>query len=130
MKISWKLLCICACLVIGISVVLPYFSVSAFGLTVSKSMMDGGDGIFVLIIAAAALIFSVLGKFVPAVFLGIASFGMIFLENNSVTTNLGKEMDALARSMLQKGLGYYFLLVGSIALVVFAVLGMASKKSK
>jgi len=129
MKISWKMLCVCACLVIGFSVVLPYFSVSGFGITLSKSLMDGGDGIYVLIIAAVALVLSLTGKFGPVVFLGIASFAVFFLEKNSVTTNMGKEVDALAKSMLQKGLGYYGLLVGSIALIVFAVLGLMNHGS-
>ena len=128
MKNCWKVLCVCACLVIGISVILPYFFVSGLGVTISKSMMDGNDGVYVLIIAAVALILSVLGKFAPMIFLGMASFGMIFLENNSITTNLGREIDALARAMIQKGLGYYCLLGGSIGLIVFAVLGLVGKK--
>ena len=129
MKVNWKVLCICACLLIGISVVFPYFSVSGFGLTLSKNMMDGSDGIYILIIAAVAFVLSVLGKFAPVIFLGMASFGLFFLENNSVKTNLGKEMDAIAKAMLQKGLGYYCLLIGSIALIVFAVLGLIDKKT-
>ncbi len=107
---------------------LPYFSVSALGVTVSKSMMDGNDGIYVLIITVAALVFSVLGKFAPVIILGLGSFGLFFLENNSVTTNLGKEVDAITRALIQKGLGYYFLLIGSIALIIFAVLGLIEKK--
>ncbi len=130
MKGIIKLLCICASLIIGISVVLPYFSVSGLGVTVSKSLMDGRDGIFVIIVAAIALIFSIFGKYAITVFLGMASFGLFFLENNTVTTNLGKEIDALARSMIQKNLGYYCLLIGSIALIVFSVIGLITKKSK
>ena len=90
--------------------------------------MDGSDGIYILIIAAVALVLSVLGKFAPVIFLGMASFGLFFLENNSVKTNLGKEVDAIAKAMLQKGLGYYCLLIGSIALIVFALLGLIDKK--
>ena len=111
-----KILCIIACLVIGVSAFLPYFSVSGLGITVSKSLKDGNDWIYIVIIAAAALVFSLLG---------MASLGLFFIENNSVTTNLGKEIDALARSLIQNNMGYYFLLAGSIALIIFAVLGLA-----
>ena len=120
-----KILCIIACLVIGVSAFLPYFSVSGLGITVSKSLKDGNDWIYIVIIAGAAFIFSILGKYLPVIFLGMASLGMFFIENNSITTNLGKEIDALARSLIQNNIGYYFLLVGSIALIIFAVLSLA-----
>ena len=125
MKFRWKILCVFACVVIGISVFLPYFSVEGFGLTVSKNLMDGGDGVFILIIVAAALFFSLFGKYLPVVFLGGASLVFFFIEKNSVTTNMGKEIDALARSMIQNDIGYYCLLIGSIALIIFSVLGLA-----
>jgi hypothetical protein len=120
-----KILCIIACLVIGVSAFLPYFSVSGLGVTVSKSLKDSNDWIYILIIAGAALVFSIIGKYLPVIFLGMASLAMFFIENNSITTNLGKEIDALARSLIQNNMGYYFLLVGSISLIIFAVLGLA-----
>ena len=120
-----KILCIIACLVIGVSAFLPYFSVSGLGITVSKSLKDSNDWIYILIIAGAALVFSIIGKYLPVVFLGMASLVMFFIENDSITTNLGKEIDALARSLIQNNMGYYFLLVGSIALIILAVLGLA-----
>ena len=129
-KYIWKILCVAACVVIGLSVTLPYFSVSGLGLTVSKSLMDGDYGIFVLIVAGIALVLSVLGQYLFTALLGLASLGLFFLQNGSVTTNLGKEIDALARSMIQNGYGYYFLVVGSVALIVFSVLGLAAKKRK
>lgn len=125
MKLHWRILCVIACLVIGVSAFLPYFSVSGFGVTVSKSLRDGNDWIVVVIIASAALIFSVAGKYLFTVFLGLASLVMFFVENNSITTNLGKEIDALARSLIRNDLGYYCLLVGSAALIVFSILGLA-----
>ena len=129
-KYIWKILCIAVCVVIGLSVTLPYFSVSGLGLTVSKSLMDGDYGIFVLIVAGVALVLSVLGQYLFTALLGLVSLGLFFLQNGSVTTNLGKQVDALARSMIQNGYGYYFLLVGSVALIVFSVLGLAAKKGK
>ncbi len=129
MKFSLKILCIIASMIICVSAFLPYFSVSGLGVTVSKSLRDGNDWIIIVIISAAALVFSVLGKYLLVVFLGMASLVMFFIENNSVTTNLGKEIDALARSLIQNSMGYYCLLVGSIALIIFAVLGLAAKKN-
>ncbi len=130
MKMCLKILCVIASLIICVSAFLPYFSVSGLGVTVSKSLKDGNDWIFVVIISAAALIFSIIGKYLPVVFLGMASLVMFFIENNSVTTNLGKEIDALARSLIQNNMGYYCLLIGSITLIVFAVLGLAGTRKK
>ena len=126
-KYIWKILCVAACLVIALSVTLPYFSVSGLGVTVSKSLMDGDYGIFVLIVAGVALVLSVLGQYVFTALLGLVSLGLFFLQNNSVTTNLGKQADALARSFLQHGYGYYFLLAGSVALMVFSLLAQMVK---
>ena len=130
MRISWRIFCIFACLIIGVSIFLPYFSVSGLGVTVSKSLRDGNSWIYLLIISAVALVFSILGKFLPVFFLGIASIVLFFIENNSITTNLGKEIDALARALIQNSMGYYCLLIGSIALIVFAVLGLAGLGKK
>lgn len=130
MRITVKTICIFACLLIGFSVFLPYFFVSGFGVTVSKSLMDGGDGIYVLIIAAAALVFSAIGKYLPAFFLGAVSLGLFFLENNTVTTNLGKEVDAVVRSLIQNGLGYYCLLGGSVTLILLSVIGLAANRKR
>ena len=130
MKLTWKILCIAACLVIGLSVILPFFSVSGLGLTVSKSLKDGNDWIYILVIAALALVLAILGKYLFVALLGLASLGMFFIEKNSVTTNLGKEIDTLARSMITNDAGYYCLLIGSVALIVFAVLGLAGTRNK
>ena len=92
--------------------------------------MDSWEGIAALVIAAGALLFSALKKYLPAAFLGMAAFGLFFIENNSLTTTLGKEVDALARTMISNDLGYYGLLAGSVALVVFAVIGLAGKAGR
>lgn len=130
MKYSLKILCIIASLIICVSAFLPYFSVSGLGVTVSKSLKDSNDWIFVVIISAAALVFSIIGKYLIVVFLGMASLVMFFIENNSITTNLGREMDALARSLIQNSMGYYCLLIGSITLIIFSVLGLAGSRKK
>ena len=131
MKNSWKALCVCACVAIGISAALPFFSVSGFGVTViSRMLMDGNEGIFVLVIAAVALVFSVLGMYAPTIFLGVGSLVLFFVENNSLKTNLGRSVDTLVRMIVQEQPGYYCLLIGSIALIAFSVLGAACQQGR
>ncbi len=130
---SKKNLCVISSLVIGISAFLPYLTVSFFGSTLSKSLLDGGDGYVVIVIAAIALICSFAKKYIPAVIMGVASIGLFFLENHNVASNLntGDSMSsAIAKSMIQNSAGYYCLLIGSIALILFGVLAYKEKKAQ
>ncbi len=128
-----KNLCIIASLVIGLSAFLPYLSVSFFGASMSKSLLDGGDGYIVIAIAVIALICCFTEKYIPAVIMGLASLGLFFVENNNITTSLNssttdKTSAALVKSMIQNGAGYYCLLIGSVALILFAILAYKEKR--
>ena len=126
-----KNLCIFASLAIGLSAFLPYISVSFLGSSMSKSLMDGGDGYFLIAIAVIAIICCSSEKYIPAVIMGLASFALFFVENNSITTSL-KSADrtsaALVKSMIQNSAGYYCLLIGSVALILFAILAYKEKR--
>lgn len=129
---SKKNLCLFASVLVGISAFLPYISVSFLGSSLSKSLFDGGDGIFIIIIAAIALICSLSEKYVPVILMGAASFVLFFVENSSVTSSLSKAdraSAAIAKSMIQNGAGYYCLLIGSIALILFGYLANNEKKA-
>ena len=127
-KYIWKILCIAACVVIGLSVTLPYFSVSGLGLTVSKSLMDGDYGIFVLIVAGIALVLSVLGQYMYTAFAALACVVLSILQNQSLTVDFSKVVDGVVKSMIDHGPGYYCLLAGSAALAVFSVIGLEMKR--
>ena len=144
MKNILKALCAVACLIIGLSVILPYFSVSAAGVTVSVNLLDGRLGIVVLIVAILGLLLAVLGQFLPTLILGGASLGLLFIENNTITSALVRQIEALGlsntfttavgkglgtmiQSLLQRNVGYYALLIGSIALIVFSLPGLAAQ---
>lgn len=130
---SKKNLCIISSLVIGISALLPYLSLTLLGASLSKSLLDGGDGYFVIAIAVVALFCSLKEKYIPAIIMGAASLGLFFLENNNVASNLktGNSMSsAIARSMIQNSAGYYCLLAGSIALIVFGILAFREKHTE
>ena len=78
--------------------------------------------------AGVALVLAVLDHYETTICLGFASLGLFFQHNSLLNTNLGSEIDALARSLIQKGYGYYFLMVGSIALIGFSVMGLVEEK--
>lgn len=129
MKLILKLLCILACGVIGLSVVVPFISASPLDVTVSKNLMDGGHGTIVLIIAGVGLVASLFGWFFLSALAGVAAFVMFFIEKGAVRDILGiKEVDVLVKLVTQNGTGYYLLLVGAIALVAVSIVGMIWKK--
>ena len=129
MKLILKLLCILACGVIGLSVVVPFISASPLDVTVSKNLMDGGHGTIVLIIAGVGLVASLFGWFFLSALADVAAFVMFFIEKGAVRDILGiKEVDALVKLVTQNGTGYYLLLVGAIALVAVSIVGMIWKK--
>lgn len=130
---SKKNLCVISSLVVGISAFLPYLSVSFLGSSLSKSLLDGGDGYIVIILAVIALICSFAEKYIPAVIMGVASLGLFFLENSNVASNLntGDSMSsAIAKSMIQNSAGYYCLLIGSVALILFGILAYKEKRAE
>ena len=127
-KYIWKILCIAACVVIGLSVTLPYFSVSGLGVTISKSLMDGNYGIFVLIVAGIALVLSVLGQYMFTAFAALACVVLAILQNQSLTVDFSKVVEGVIKYMVDHGLGYYFLLAGSAALAVFSVIALEMKR--
>ena len=129
MKLILKLLCILACGVIGLSVVVPFISASPLDVTISKNLMDGGHGTIVLIIAGVGLVASLFGWFFLSALAGVAAFVMFFIEKGAVRDILGiKEVDALVKLVTQNGTVYYLLLVGAIALVAVSIVGMIWKK--
>ena len=131
MSISKKGLCIFASLVIGISVFFPYLSASFLGSTMSKALIDATDGYIILAIAAVGLLASVFEKYILSLVAGAASLIAFFIENGSLSKGMAG-MDSLsaelAKSMLQNGMGYYLLLIGSIALILFSILGAKDVK--
>ena len=129
MKLIVKVLCVLACCVIGLSVVVPFISASPLDVTISKNLMDGGHGTVILVIAGAGLVFSLLGWFFLSALAGVGAFVMFFIDKGSISELLGiREVDALVKLVTQNGTGYYLLLVGSIALVAFSIIGMIVKK--
>lgn len=122
-----------AALVIGISSFLPYLSISLFGSTLSRSLMDGGDGIFVIIVAAIAMICAAMDKYKASLVMGVVALALFLFENSHVQSLLSSSTNddalatSLARSMLQNGAGYYGLLIGAIALMLFSFLALNDK---
>ncbi len=128
-KSKMNIIGIIAGAVVALAAFLPFVSVSFFGTTMSKSLMNGGDGILYLIVAALAILFACLGKNIIVGITGVISLVLFFIENSSLN-DVAKDdyLGELASSLVQKGAGYYLILIGSIALIVAGVVGFMQKK--
>ena len=105
---------------------LPYVSVSFLGFSQSASVIVGGDGLIFIATAAMAIVGALLKKPLIALIGGIITVGLCIFE----LVNASSELGGYA-SYIDKGAGYYLLLIASIALVIFCVLSfLASRKSE
>ncbi|MCR5428308.1 MAG: zinc ribbon domain-containing protein [Lachnospiraceae bacterium] len=119
-----NLIGIIASVLIGISVFMPFASASIFGTTISTALIDGVDGVIILIIAAAALLFSIFGLNIPVIVMGAISVVCFFIDSSA----LDKDADHLLQSMIQKGSGYYLMIIAAFALTIAGIIGLLSKK--
>ena len=120
---------IIASVVLLLSSFLPFVSVDVFGSSLSASLMDGPDGIIVIIVAIAGIVFSLLGIDIATIIAGAVAMIIFFVENAQFSEATGDdEFGALAAAMIDKGAGYYFLLLGSICLIIAGIIRFIQKK--
>lgn len=117
--------------VIAISVFLPCAKISVWGMSISVKFMDGSDGYIFLALAIAGIVLSVLGKDLIVLILGAASTLISIYEIvnfNNLLGNLDSDFFDLS-DLVSKGIGFYLLIIGSIALLVAGILPLLNKKS-
>ena len=129
---SVKLLCILSAALAGASTLLPYVSapVSLFGTTVSVKLIDSWEGYLVVGIAAFALLLALFGRYIFSLAGGFASLTVFIIENYNLPSGLdtgNQTVNQIARSTLTNDAGYYVLLAGSVALILFSAWGMIGK---
>lgn len=101
---------------------LPYVSADIFGTTISKSLMDGGDGWLVIIFAVAVVVALYFHKnIVRNIIVGLGV--LVNLIELDVSGS-----DEVVAAFLQKRAGYYFLIIGSVLLIVGIVVYYVRRK--
>lgn len=118
---SMNIFRIIASAVVIIAIFMPY--VSAFGF--SETLLDGGDGYFFLGFAIAAIIFDALKKSMPAFILSIVTLAFAIYEAINASS-----INSKAFGLLQYNAGFYFLIIGAIAMVVTGPIYNSISKKK
>lgn len=114
---------------IMLSTFMPFISVNIFGTKASVSLMEG-DGALFINIAAAGILFSILGKNIVVTIAGGLSTILFFIENSSLTSKLDSDdtFGELAKTLIQKEFGYYLLIISSICLIIAGLVGIEQKQ--
>jgi len=112
------------------SAFLPLFSVNVFGTKVNASLIDGTDWIIIVLLAVAGVWFAIKERGVELIICGVLGFAYFLYVTYSVKNSLsasaaGSELAAtIARSMVERGLGYFALLFGSVGLTVAGIISI------
>ncbi len=101
-----------------ISIFMPFASASAWGVTVTAALIDGADGVIVLIISLAAIVLSIFGINVVVIIAGVLNLLIDIIEVANDDTGI-----------VTMGAGFYFLLIASIAMVAAGIVGIVFKKT-
>lgn len=117
-----------------LSLFLPFISVNILGTPLSESLMDGADeepiAIAFIVIIFGCVLLAALGRNIPCIVVGILS-AWFFWEANSAYARYTNELDELTNgAIVQNGLGFYMLLLGSMGLILAGILGIIHKKDK
>ena len=121
---------IVASVAILLSAFLPYVSVSFLGSTMSICLMDSYLGYLFIVLASVGVLFSLIGFNIILIIDGVASTVIFFVVNSNLGGSDDDALSQLAASMLQKSVGYYLLLLGSIGLIAAGIYGWYNTRYK
>ena len=120
---------ILAGIAIAVSAFLPFVRVDMLGIKASVSLIDCQAGIIVLALAAIGIVFSVFGiNIVVAIDGGLSTLLFLF-ENYAIEREVDSDLyTGIAKALLDKGIGYYMLLAGSVILLLVGIFEIRNKK--
>lgn len=116
-----KNLCIVSSILIAVSAFLPFCSVSVFGIVTGSDSLIDLNGYYILFFVAVSVISSVQADYYTNFIVGLAALFMLF------TDYMDTKKDVIVNAILHYEIGFYLLLAGSIALIVFSWLGLQEK---
>lgn len=121
-----KLVTILSSIAIGVGVFMPFLGINVFGNSISLTLIKASDtGLLVLFAAIIALVNSVIGPNAISAFCGAVSAIVVLIQSFNVSDKIAERAGISANitsSMLQKGPGFYCMLIASIILVVFSLI--------
>lgn len=121
-----KLVAILSSIAIGVGVFMPFLGINIFGNSISLMLIKASDtGLLVLFAAIIALVNSVIGPNTISAICGAVAAIVVLIQSFNVSDKIAERAGISANitsSMLQKGPGFYCMLIASIILVVFSLI--------
>lgn len=119
---------------VAVSAFLPFWSYSSGGHSGSLSLIEYGlPGVIVLLIAAAAVLFSAAGIHAGNIGCGIIAVGYGFLRDLNLEGSIEHDYGDDASSMLEllnSDTGFYLLIAGGAVLLLGGLIGLAAGRSR
>ena len=115
-----------------LSVFMPFLTISFLGMSQSVTLMDKSVkvGPVILLVSIMAIVFIFIQKDVLAIIASGINLIIFFAIQSEISKQLaGNSYEAkLASSLMQKGIGYYMLLIGAIVTIIAEVYCYNKKK--
>jgi len=107
-----------------IGLFLPFIQITILGSSLNMSFRDLGSKDFAIFFIASAvgLAAGVLKQYIFSAIAGAVYGYFFYIDIKDISTVLGYTKDYIDR-----GLGYYFMIVGAIGLLIFGIIGFATK---
>jgi hypothetical protein len=126
------LIVLVAAVISCLAIFLPFYSVDAFGQSITVSLFNA-DGVQIVAVVwlafiALTLIFALAGKKVLVLVFGLLSAIGLFLSY-TLNNNQLKELGDLG-SLVQKGIGNTLTIVGAICMLVAGIIYVATTKAE
>lgn len=129
-----KIIGIISAIAVGISVLFPFLKMTVLGTTMGISLSDGNAWIEVAIIAILGLVFSCLENYYVTIASGIAGIAYTIYKlsqaskimSNAKTSEFASNF---VEQIIERGAGFYLLLLGSIGLLIVGILGPKRNRS-
>lgn len=113
---------------------LPFISITVLGQKHSFGFMDETDntaGLLFVALAAISILLSVIGVNIFNIIAGLLSFAIFWSNHSSVIDEFNTAAWVQeASALLQRELGFYCLLVGSIGLIISGIIGMITRRNQ
>lgn len=117
-----------------IGMFLPYYTISLFGTTASKSLADYNGPLILIDVALALLVvLFIFKKPSKSNYIGVLIFGLIILGTwiyNSCLNINNVATDSSYSSLIQKGSGSYMHIIGAIIILLGASIALTSLNKK
>jgi hypothetical protein len=115
---------ICA-VILAIATMLPFGTASFWGMKSEYSLMDGSDGWFFIVVALITLGFALKNVNIGIIVIGVIGLFLMYIELTSFADNVASSEYG---SIIQKGAGYYLLVLGMVGVLVSGIVKLVLDK--